>query len=116
MKDIWWAKQNSDGTWTVDPSKLLFSLILNELAIVGAIQNVDEEGKVTSKEDLIEIWKAKIQNLRRIPIMTVVRASYHFFYKPVNKEYPWKEGWKAAWDHANYLFTVDLRKAYFLRK
>ena len=105
---IWWAKRNSDGTFTVDTSKLLFSLILDELAIVEAIHNVDDEGNITSKEDLIEIWKAKVQNLRKIPKITVVRASYHLFYKPVKNEYPWRQGWKLAWAHTNYLFTVNL--------
>jgi len=112
MKEIWWAEKNLDGTFTVDPSKLLFSLILDELAIVEILRNVDEEGNVTSKEDLINIWKAKIQNLRQIPKMTVVRASYHLFYKPVNKEYPWRTGWKAARNHTNCLFTVNLEEAW----
>ena len=115
MNGIWWAEKNRDGTYTVDPSKLLFSLILNELAIVEAVHNVDEKGKITSKEDLIEIWKAKVQNLRQIPKMTVVRASYHLFYKPCNNEYPWRHGWKMAWGHTNYLFTVNLEKAWNVR-
>ena len=114
MKEIWWAKQNADGTFTVDASKLLFSLILDELAIVEVLQNVDKDGNVTSKEDLIKIWKAEIMNLRKISIMTVVRASYHLFYKPVNNEYPWRQGWKAAWDHAKYLFTVNLNETWKL--
>ena len=112
MKEIWWAKENANGTYTVDTEKLLFSLILDELAIAGVVNNVDEKGNITSKEDLTEIWKAKIQNLRKIPIMTIVRASYHLFYKPVRKEYPWREGWKASWEHANYLFTVNLNEAW----
>ena len=112
MSEIWWARKNPNGTYTVDTSKLLFSLILNELAIVEAIHNVDEKGNITSKGDLIEIWKAKVQNLRKIPKMTVVRASYHLFYKPVNNEYSWRHGWKTAWNHVNYLFTVNLNEAW----
>lgn len=111
MKEIWWAKKNPDGTYTVDAGKLLFSLILDELAIAGAIRKVDEEGKVISRGNLREVWRAKIQNLRKIPKMTVVRASYYLFYKPTHNEYPWRQGWKAAWDHANYLFTTDLNSA-----
>ena len=114
MKEIWWAKKNSDGTYTVDASKLLFSLIVDELAIIKVLHNVDKDGNVTSKKDLINIWKAEIMNLRQIPIMTVVRASYHLFYKPVNNEYPWRQGWKAAWDHTKYLFTVNLNEAWKL--
>lgn len=108
MKEIWWAKKNPEGTYTVDPQKLLFDIILHELAIVGIINNTDEKGNVTPKEDLIKIWKALVQNLRQIPIMTVVRASYHQFYKPVRNEYAWRKGWKMAWDHAKYLFAVNL--------
>lgn len=108
MKSIWWAKKNPDGTYTVDAQKLLFSIILDELAIVEAIHNVDEEGHITSKEDLIKLWKAKVQNLRKIPKKLVVRASYHLFYKPIRNEYPWREGWRSAWNHTNYLFTVKL--------
>lgn len=110
MNEIWWAKRNPDGTYTVDASKLLFSLILNELAIAGLIRNVDEKGKVTSEKDLKEIWKAKVRNVRKIPKMTVVQASYYLFYKPVENEYSWREGWKMAWDHANFLFTVNLKQ------
>jgi len=106
--NIWWAKQNPDGTYIVDTQKLLFSIILNELAIAEVIHNVDEKGTITSKENLIKIWKAKVQNLRQIPKMTVVRATYHLFYKPVKKEYPWRDGWKSAWNHMKYLFTVNL--------
>ena len=109
---IWWAEKNLDGTYTVDASKLLFSIILDELAIVEAIHNVDEEGNLTSREDLVNIWKAKVQNLRQIPKITVVRASYHFFYKPIKNEYPWREGWKSAWDHTHHLFTVNLDEAW----
>jgi len=112
MKEIWWAKKNLNGTYIVDTSKLLFSLILDELAIVGVLRNVDGKGNITSKEGLIKIWKAKVQNLRQIPKMTVVRASYHLFYKPVNNEYPWRHGWKIAWDHANFLFTVNVNEAW----
>lgn len=116
MRKIWWAEQNPDGTYTVDTSKLLFSIILTELAIVEAIKNVDEKGHVTSKEDLVNIWKAKVQNLRQIPRINVVRASYHLFYKPNNKAYPWKEGWNSARNHTNYLFTVNLDEAWSLQR
>ena len=112
MKEIWWAKKNLDGTWTVDPQKLLFDIILQELAIVGLVNNTDKKGNITPKETLIKVWKADLQNLRKLPKMTVARASYYEFYQPINNEYPWREGWKAAWDHANYLFTVNLDEAW----
>ena len=109
---IWWAEKHPDGSYTVDAQKLLFSIILNELAIVEAIHNVDEEGNLTSREDLVNIWKAKVQNLRQIPKITVARASYHLFYKPIRNEYPWRQGWQSAWNHTRYLFTVDLDEAW----
>lgn len=107
---ISWAEKNPDETYTVDVFRLLFDIILNECCIVGLLRNADSKGSFLSTKDLIEKRKALVLNLRYIPKMMVARGFYHGFYK--SDEYPWREGWKAAWEHADYLFTVDLDEEY----
>jgi len=110
---IWWAEKNQDGSYLVDIPKLLFSIILHELCIVEILHNCDKDGNKTSREKLIDIWKAEIKNLRRIDKKTCVRAMYHQFYNPqgsTREDYP--ERWKTAWDHINFLFETDLESAW----
>jgi len=109
---IWWAERKSEG-WMVDIPKLLFSIILHELCIVDILHQCDKDGNQTSTEKLIEIWKAEIENLRKIDKKTCVRAMYHQFYNPrgsTREDYP--ERWKASWDHVNFLFDVNLETAW----
>ena len=109
-----WFEQNPDGTYTVEPGKLIFSIILDELCIAECLHTCDEDYPDRVPRDvLIERWKAKIANLRQLKKTTVVRATYYQFYvskDSTRADFP--QRWKAAWEHANYLFNVDLDEAW----
>jgi len=112
LEHFWWEKKEEG--YEVDPLRLLFSINLHELCVAEVLHmcNSDHPDRVP-REVLIEIWKAEILNLRKLPKMLIVRAAYYQWFNPrgsTRETYP--ERWKAAWDLTNYYFNCDLDTAW----
>ena len=113
LKHFWW-EQNETGMFQVDVKKLLFSITATELCIVELLHTSDNKYPERVPRDvLIERWKAKILNLRKLPKMVVVRSAYYqWFNKKGDTRETYPSRWKAAWDTANYYFKCDLDTAW----
>lgn len=113
-KPPWWAEKNPNGEgYIVKIPELLFSISLHELAVVEILNVEDSEGKVRNRDELIEAWKAEIQNLRKIKYIEVVRANYYtFFNKKGDTRETFGDRWRAAHESTKYLFTVNLEEAW----
>ena len=110
---IWWAVPQPEGGYVVDVPKLLFAINLRELVCVDILHIETKEGKRLTREENIEVWRAMIQNLRKIDKRTCVRAAYHqFFNERGSTRATYPDRWKAAWDYVNFLFNVDLNRAW----
>ena len=110
---IWWAEPQPEGGYVVDVPKLLFAINLRELVCVDILHIETKEGKRLTREENIEVWRAMIQNLRKIDKMTCVRAAYYqFFNERGSTRATYPDRWKAAWDYVNFLFNVDLNRAW----
>ena len=97
----------------VDVPKLLFAINLRELVCVDILHIETKEGKRLTREENIEVWRAMIQNLRKIDKMTCVRAAYYqFFNERGSTRATYPDRWKAAWGYVNFLFNVDLNRSW----
>ena len=112
LEHFWWEER--DSGYQVDVKKLLFSITATELCIVELLHTSDNKYPERVPRDvLIERWKAKILNLRKLPKMVVVRSAYYqWFNKKGDTRETYPSRWKAAWDTANYYFKCDLETAW----
>jgi hypothetical protein len=113
LEHYWW-EQKPDGTFHVDVRRLLFSIKLTELCIVEILHTCDNKyPEKVPKDVLIERWQAQVLNLRKLPKMLVVRASYYqWFNERGSKRDTFPIRWQAAWDETKYYFECDIEHAW----
>jgi hypothetical protein len=77
------------------------------------MHNCDEKGNITSRDELIQQWKAEILNARQCEMKKLVRVTYHLFYNSKDdRRDTYSKRWKAAWEYVKYIFSVDLDSAW----